>query len=270
MLKNENGFSLAELMIAVGITGIVAYGGVTLMSNVSDRFKKNKIMAMRLEEIASIHRELQKSKKGIYRDNFLPSESFSYRDGIYKTGQWANVASEIGSYGAFSTSHSVQLVSSASRSSIIISRCVGVKDFDKHFNQFTDVYKLVKAPFIKSVVGKYQEIVCCERNGGDSCSGSINNNKSEYRVRTFIYNGRMLQQFPKFGDERYVPSTGFILTFNNTDNPFLFEMMIFSQSERCISAGQKDCTSNYLTSFQSLKGTISQGGINDSGLLQVK
>lgn len=278
MKLNENGFSLAEITIGMGLLGLVGMGAMHLMQGSSFIQKKADTHSSRGKELIELSNMISQNKKNIAWDDFDFSETYFKSGMVTKKVAWDlnkiawatnlnQLEFEVTGEAFLRSSHSLEVPQNNGKKGIIFSRCIEADEINTEYDVF-DAFDLSEVPMVK-VVGNSPRVYCCPRGSNNVCKNEIISNSSDRRVRTYLYKNGRLKTYPLKSHQRTLKGTGFFLTFNSELEPKSYEIVIFNQSDPCVVGRGKSCDKKYIIKSKTVGFSVKQRGIQDSGFIEM-
>lgn len=275
---NQKGFSFVEVVAAMGLGGVIIFGGMTIMKTIAKNKKITEFkMHQKLEqdEILTQLKKLQNVSWGVYDS----SQSYYLNSSSSNVTNWTlaeqNIAAlseiEVSIFGEkiLRTSHNLELTSASNQREIIFTRCVPrVKEFDEL--DYATALSLPKIP-LYAFQGNRLTVFCCDKKEIKACKEEIKDSSSNYTVRTFYKSENDFKTFPLLPNRDLIESSSFMLFFNSANKPSSYEIYLVNQTKKCfLDKAQKNCSGSFLTNFTKFGGAVKFQGVNDNGILQIR
>lgn len=277
MKLGQKGFSLAEVMMAGGLMGLVALAAMQLMKSNVGIEKRGDLMEGDSRSVMELTKLVHKTQKAISWDEFDYTESYYENSGNPETVNWSiadinwadtknKLQVEVDGINVYKSSHLITIPLFNGKTSALFSRCVSQSNIDTDYT-INQAYNLKKVPILVSN-GKSLEVNCCVRSTKKACSQKVENDSSSMRVKTFYYRNGRLKTYPLASDKRFIKGTGFFLSFDKEKNPTSYKLVFFNQTDSCYYKDPK-CVSVYVLKPKTLSFSLKTQGVQDSGFIEM-
>lgn len=286
-MEGQKGFTLAEVMVAAGMVGLVALAANYGLEMMSKMKRTSEAKAAQSTLVNEIGRQLTSVGKKIVWTNFDFNRSFYVNNSATSVMKvnWtfadiptASSVSDIQfqtkvkglSVTTVRDSFTLEYVNDdGSDSGLIASRCVPKGSYNAKMSA-TNALSLAYGPFVfKDNKGIFR-IRCCRINGPGLCSGdTIDESGDSWRVNTFMIRRNAMRTIPGESDARYILGAGFAFYFNQNTEPYSYTNYVFSIRNGCPNQVQ-DCDKVIPPLIKQYRGDVNSTGVHDSGVLIIK
>lgn len=275
---NQSGFSFVEVVAAMGLGGVIIFGGMTIMKTIAKNKKITEFkMHQKLEqsEILSQLKKLQNVSWGVYdstQSYYLNNSSSAITNwSLAEQGITAITDIEVSILGEkiIRSSHDLELTSASNQRELIFTRCID-RDYEfKEFN-YAEALALPKIP-LYAFQGNRLLVYCCDKKDTKVCKEEVKDSSSKYTVRTFYKSESDFKTFPLLPNRDLIESSSFMMYFNSLNKPSSYEIYLVNQTKKCfMDKAQKNCTGTYISNFTKIGGAVKFQGVNDNGILQIR
>lgn len=277
MKLGQKGFSLAEVMIAGGLMGLVALGAMHLMKSGAGLQKKGDLFEGNNRSLMELTKIVHKAQKAVSWDEFDYSESYYENSGDPQLVNWSiadvnwtdsknKLAFEIDGLNFYKSSHLISIPLFNGKVGALFSRCVPVESSNQEYTA-AEAYNLNKVPILKKS-GKALVVTCCSKKSTKACSEVVKNDGANFRVKTFYYRNGKVKNYPLEADKRFIKGTGIFITFDKNKNPDSYKLVIFNQTDSCFYKDPK-CVSHYMLKPKTLSFSLKTQGVQDRGFIEM-
>ncbi len=286
MKKSEQGVTLVELMISVGLMGMVFLGSASIFRNMNISKKKAELEANIAESSNIIKKIISKSKSNINWESFDFTESYYSNTatlGIPSLVTWTLANTNyintdqqtftINKVKLLRNSNLLEITNLSQGAGVMFSRCVdkSIYGTDQTFQEALD---LPSVPMINMKTNPVK-VYCCDKKSLTLCNTNaakeVVNNSSTFRVKTYYQTPQVFQNFPAKGDQNIIMGVGIFLTFNSPLNPYQYKLNISVISEGCVGASRNDAGKGCSSFFKIKNDVISDrtfgSGLQERGFL---
>ncbi len=278
MKNNEDGFSLAEVLVAaglLGVLGVVINFGTQQVGQMTKESMQQKVVH---EISAENMKTLKNASEGIVWQKFNFEQTYKADGSLV---DWKLEDIEESSIADLQTSlrdsegnvlkltrSSHTLVSAKfEKKRALLTRCVPKNRYNnkKRPIETDDIASFDRVPFIKD-----EKLYCCPQGSAKICDEAVNQKSSRYRIMTFsLSEGKNLKVLPVWGNRKMLLGSGFIFYIGEGKKPEEYSFKQFVITNACFKR-EKDCTQSGIISFREGIGHISSRSIYDSGQLIIE
>ncbi len=285
ILFNARGFTLAEVVVSVGLLGIVALGfasGSKYLLKIKDNADKNEVLQSNANEALGL---IKRYTEGLSWEKLDYKASYFHNKG--KIGlenvSWdlsdlemttsldqldVDIRDLNGTKITLRRDSHTAIRSRNGKTSAYFSRCVPTSTYlDKKQNiDISTVSSLTRVPYLVEN-GKISEIYCCPRNSTSLCGDRVKNSDSPYRVMSFVLTDKLrLKVFPAMGERKYLLGVGLMIFLNEEKSPSAFKAYSMVMTNSCSKKSDgKNCKKNGLVRRKLVSGPLSTRSLFDSG-----
>ena len=288
-MNKRSGFTLVEVIIVLGITGLISLVSIGTLKMMMLRKKRESAKVSQKIQMREL-KKLASRLKNVSWPSFYNQESYFLEGSEVKKVTWSLSDTDYSSINDITfllqgkhfkhSSHSIEVANLKLEKGLLFSRCVA-RSFDEKSLDFSRAYDIDLVPII-SFKGKLMEVYCCPK--GRLCSDNkISNSYSTHRVMSFfvqqINQNLRFRRFPqqpfkrkehgiKTGDA--LDGVGIIFLFNRKKYPDRYSMYIFSQMNRCyIENRGRECDGVFDTNYLKIKGN-SKFSVDETGVFDIR
>lgn len=290
-IKSEKGFSLAELMVAAGLVGIISLGVIygTKVSSKQERSSKVKLAVQTQLNIGLKH--LSNFTKGISWSDF----DF---DGTYFIGNNMNriqpvswnesdvdtianrndlernfTSSRFGNIHYFLDS-TTYASGKSGNISLFFSRCVDVDSYKNPSKSYglQEALDIDLRPYLLKE-GKNFTTYCApaKTTGKPSSHYAISGVKGNLRVMSFYYKKNTWIEIPSKQERSFLLGAGHILFMNRNKNPDGFIAYNYVLDDPCLRYETKgECNRKPVVKIRNITGPVQSTGVHDSGFMVIQ
>ncbi len=290
-INSEKGFSLAEVMVAAGLVGIISLG-VIYGSKVANKQKRSASAKLAVQAQLNIDlKHLSNFSKGVSWNNFDFDATYFVGNDMKRINRVSWKAKDVTTisnrtelrrslntkdYGVvnyFKDSHTLDSSIGSVGSALYFTRCIGVNPYRNNRRySLQEALNINMRPFlIKN--GKHNEIHCLPRktSGVPSANTRVSGNNSSYRVVSFYFKNRSLLQMPSAQERRFLLGAGFSLLMNRSKNPDGFTAYNFVLDDPCLRyETDGECKRNAIVELRNITGAVQAAGVHDSGFMVIQ
>lgn len=291
-MSSNRGYSLVELMVAMGLLGLFFIGFNEVSRYVIKLNKKIELSGKSSEVLTELKKEVNKIHQNIswiffdYDKTYYKASSdnrsslvtwkFPRVKEYLPNGNRDDLAMDFQGEIFYRNSYTLEIpaVKSSKGSHLLLSRCLE-RNRNPSSLDLSEVKALDYVPFIRPW-SKTHEIHCCPIGGKDDCSNAITR-AGNYKVVTFYFKRDQksssevdIKYYPGDGDKKVLDSVGLVLNFNKDDDPNQYTVTIFALIDPCLGEKNNPTCRNQRFIFNSLKtdGDVKSKGIRDRGFIQ--
>ena len=297
--KQEEGFSLAETVIALGLVGLLGLGfsqGTKLIANLKKGTDQDAAVSLyKAEGINTLKKitkglswekmDFENSYIQILKDKKLNLVDWNFSD-ISQYSSYNDIRERVQGKGAsvfhnFVRDSHTMVKATKTGDIAYFSRCIekeeywggSLKETMKLKLTVNEAKNLDLVPFVVKD-GKRNRVYCCSRRKtGDPdatlCSEEIVNRESDYRIMTFQFKKGNLKVFPTPQERKYLLGTGFIVFLNRGQVPDSFNAYNITIKDNCFikESNNENCQSNGKIYVRFFQGQIAKNSVFGSGSL---
>ena len=286
-LLSQKGFSLAELMVAAGLMGLVGLGIIQGMKLLGFQKKAANSVEAASSSLSGNLTLMQMASGGVSWKQFDFTRSFYRGDDLtlfnkvgWDAGAIAGVSDrtdlktsiddkKFGLQEFYRDSFTI-MFEKQGNNGLFFSRCVKKNQYFKSFEP-DEALALPRSPFLVKRDEQLQ-VYCCPRNSSTVCGGGhVKDTNSVWRPVTFYLKNGVYRQLPSPQDRKRLLGAGFMMLFNRQTNPDGFFSYVFSIADQCYKYGDKGvCNRNGKIHFKTLNGNVKADGVHDSGFMVIQ
>jgi prepilin-type N-terminal cleavage/methylation domain-containing protein len=285
-LKEEKGFSLAEMLVATGLLGIVSLSVMYGSKMIGESKRRSDSQGLRNELGLSLKKESESTTSGIIWKDFDPQTSFSHNSGLKKLSKvsWTPAdagassrdelkreidAGSLGKIKFFVNSFTLPLISGTGKAGVFFSRCLKKSESLKEWDPQAAI-DLNTFPFVTKDSDGKSVVRCCKPNSS-KCGEKVEDFSSSWRIVSFILRGNIFKRIPSVQEMDDVFGAGFVLSFNEDKNPNSFVQNLVIVPNPCPGVRKaKNCNRKIRVSANSYTGFVKSTGVTDSGFMVVQ
>lgn len=286
-MEGQKGFTLAEVMIAAGIVGIVALAGNYGIEMMARMKRTSEAKAAQSTLVNEIGRQFTSVGKHIVWKNFDFDRSF-YIDNTGETIKkvtWnysdlynVNSKSDL-EFQTTVNNQNVQVLRDSftleffsedgSSSGLIASRCVPKDQYNAKISA-QSALSLPYGPFVYKDEYGLMQIRCCLIDGGELCTdGDLKTGADDWRVNTFFVRRNAMRSIPGDSDAQFILGAGFAFYFNQEKEPYTYTNYVFAIRNGCPNQVEV-CDKKIPPLVKQYRGDVNSSGVHDSGVLIIK
>ncbi len=290
-IKGEKGFSLAEVMVAAGLVGVISIG-VLYGTNMASKQKRSSKVKLAVQTQLNLGlKHLSNFTKGLSWTSFDFDSTYFIGDNMNVNRRVSWRASDIDT---ISTRSDLRRSLSTTRfgnvnyfidsttfengkggtTGLFFSRCVDKKDYRNESKSFSlqEALNINLRPYLLKV-GKNFSVYCAPKKttGKPSASNAISGQKGKYRVMSFYFKKNTWIEIPSKQERRFLLGAGHILYMNRDKNPDGFTAYNFVLDDPCLRYETKgECNRKPVVEVRNISGPIQAAGVHDSGFMVIQ
>lgn len=288
IFKEENGFTLTEVLVASGLLGVIGVGvmfGTKTMKNMDKSSKQSSAL--------QVYNTDGLNKLKIYTQG-LTWEKFDFRstyvqvnqNNKIKTVNWdftdidninnntdleVSISDNSGNTFKVKRDSHTLVYSKNGKVGVYFSRCVPKNQYYKGGISPSQALSFKRVPFLVKD-GERNAIYCCPQKSTGICSLDISDSTSSFRYMTFdLRDQGSFRSSPSQGDAKFFLGSGFMVYLNRGKKPDAFKALYFNSSDPCYRANDKaTCIKEGIKTVRAVNGEISSKSVFESGQLIIQ